>query len=342
MESDIIEVPNENENESAPEAEISPEVEAAQAAVTSMEVEAEQDGESSDEGDSPDDGDTSDEVESSPEAEGAIKQKTHFTGTVTRVGLAGVLVDIGAEKPGLMHISQIIAPTDEPIKRVEDVLKVGQSVDVWVKRVKDGRVELTMVRPLDLDWRDIKKGMTVKGKVVRLEKFGAFVEIGAERPGLIHISEMAHGYVRQPTDVVNEGDDVEAQVIDVNRKKRQIKLSIKALLPEPVKEEEPVQEFVDNNNLIRREKSVRPKKVRKASRGRDNESGGDVDELMAALGHSEGQSDAETAMAIAWKEAMDKAKARKQDDKSRKNRGATAEQEDILSRTLEHKVQTTA
>ena len=104
--------------------------------------------------------------------------------------------------------------------------------------IKDDRVELTMIKPLDLEWRDIKKGMNVKGQVVRLEKFGAFVEIGAERPGLIHISEMAHGYVRQPSDVVKEGDEVEAQVIDVNRKKKQIKLSLKALQPEPVKEEE--------------------------------------------------------------------------------------------------------
>jgi predicted RNA-binding protein with RPS1 domain len=317
MEPEIVEVPNENEIEAAQETEVE------------AEVEAENDAEN----------DAENEAESASESEGAIKQKTHFTGTVTKVGLAGALVDIGVEKPGMMHISQIVAPTDEPIKRVGDVLQVGQSIDVWVKRVKDGRVELTMVKPLDLDWRDIKKGMNVKGKVVRLEKFGAFVEIGAERPGLIHISEMAHGYVRQPTDVVNEGDDVEAQVIDVNRKKRQIKLSIKALLPEPVKEEEPVQEFVDM--MARREKTVRPKKVKKTTRGRGEEGGGDVDELMAALGHSEGQSDAETAMAIAWKEAMEKAKARKSDDKSRKNRGVTPEQEEILSRTLEHKVQTT-
>ena len=82
---------------------------------------------------------------------------------------------------------------------------------------------------------------TVKGKIVRLEKFGAFVEIGAERPGLVHISEMAHGYVKVPGDVVKEGDEVEAQVLEVNRRKKQIKLSMKALLPEPeeVVEEKP-------------------------------------------------------------------------------------------------------
>ena len=126
-----------------------------------------------------------------------IKAKMHFTGTVVKTGLAGAILDIGVGRPAVIHISQIVAEgVEQPIKRVEDVLKVGQKVDVWVKKTKDNRVELTMIKPLDLEWRDIKKGMTVKGQVVRLEKFGAFVEIGAERPGLIHISEMAHGYVR--------------------------------------------------------------------------------------------------------------------------------------------------
>jgi predicted RNA-binding protein with RPS1 domain len=271
------------------------------------------------------------------EQEGGLRPKTHFTGTVVKVGLAGALVDIGTGKPGLMHISQIVASTDEPIKRVEDVLQVGQSIDVWVRRVKDDRVELTMVRPLGLDWRDIKKGMTVKGTVVRLEKFGAFVEIGAERPGLIHISEMAYGYVRQPSDVVKEGDEVESQVIDVNRKKRQIKLSMKALMPEPVKEEEPVREFVDAPRREKTQRAAKPQRKSKPNR-RSDEFGGNVEELMAAVNQSEGESETETAMAIAWKEAMDKAKARKQADKTRKTRGATAEQEDILSRTLERKV----
>lgn len=277
------------------------------------------------------------EVET-PESESGsgVKPKMHFTGKVLKIGLAGALVDIGTGKPAMMHISQIIAPTNEPLKRVEDVLQVDQEIEVWVRRVKDERVELTMFKPLDLEWRDIKKGMSVKGKVVRLEKFGAFVEIGAERPGLIHISEMAHGYVRQPSDVVKEGDEIEAEVIDVNRKKRQIKLSMKALMPEPVVEEEPARAFVD---LPKREKPVRKKKA-KTTRSRGGEGGGNVDELLASLGQSESEGDTETAMAIAWREAMERAKARKQEDKSRKNKSLSQEQEDILSRTLDNKVQT--
>ena len=270
-----------------------------------------------------------------------VKSKMHFTGTVVKTGLAGAIIDIGVGRPAVMHISQIIAEeTDQPIKRVEDVLKVGQQVEVWVKKTKDNRVELTMIKPLDMEWRDIKKGMTVKGQVVRLEKFGAFVEIGAERPGLIHISEMAHGYVRQPSDVVNEGDEVEAEVIDVNRKKKQIKLSIKALQPEPVKEEElprvctePIRKDKDKDKTQPRRKKT------KSTRTRGQDGYSDVDELLATVNEPEKEAEP-TAMEIAMREAMEKAKARKQDDKVRKTKGVSQEQEDILNRTLENKVQT--
>jgi ribosomal protein S1 len=165
-----------------------------------------------------------------------IQRKDHFTGTVIKTTLAGAIIDIGLETPGVVHISQLQV---EPTNRVEDVVQVGQKVDVWVRRVepKKGRLELTMVKPLDLEWRDLNKGMVVKGTVTRLEKFGAFVEIGAERPGLVHISEMTHDYIKDPGDVVKEGDEVEVQVLEVNRRKRQIKLSMKALEEKPVSPE---------------------------------------------------------------------------------------------------------
>jgi small subunit ribosomal protein S1 len=274
--------------------------------------------------------------------ENDVKPKMHYAGTVVRTGLAGAVIDVGIGRPAVIHISQIVPEAQEqPIKRVEDVLKVGQQVDVWVKRVKDDRVELTMIKPLDLEWRDIKKGMTVKGQVVRLEKFGAFVEIGAERPGLIHISEMAHGYVRQPTDVVKEGDEIEAQVIDINRKKKQIKLSIKALQPEPVKEEELPRVFTEMPHREKdkdkdKEKANRRKRT-KSPRARGEE-GGNVDELMAQINEPEKEAEP-TAMEMAMREAMDKAKARKQEEKARRAKGISQEQEDILNRTLENKVQ---
>jgi predicted RNA-binding protein with RPS1 domain len=97
-----------------------------------------------------------------------------------------------------------------------------------------------MIEPLALEWREIRKGMVIKGKVVRLEKFGAFIEIGAERPGLAHISELSHEYIQTPEDAVKVGDEIDVQIIDFSRRKKQIKLSLKALQdePRPVKEEE--------------------------------------------------------------------------------------------------------
>lgn len=163
-----------------------------------------------------------------------IKRKAKLTGTVLKTTLAGAIVDIGLDTPGVIHISQL---QKKPTNRVTDVVQVGQTVDVWVRRVdpQKGRIELTMVKPFDLEWREISKGMVIKGKVTRLEKFGAFVEIGAERPGLVHISELTHGYIKTPSEIVNEGDDVKVQVLEVNWRKRQIKLSMKSLEEKQVK-----------------------------------------------------------------------------------------------------------
>src|SRR5262245_29628578 len=168
----------------------------------------------------------------------ALEPKTKLSGKVLKTTLAGALVDIGQSLPGVIHISQL---SKDAVNKVEDVVKEGQEVEVWVRRVKKDRIELTMIQPLALDWRDIEPNMVVKGKVVRLESYGAFVDIGAERPGMIHVSELAHGYVKTPNEVVKEGEEVEAKVLNVDRKKKQIKLSMKALEPE-IEEFKPARE----------------------------------------------------------------------------------------------------
>ena len=151
----------------------------------------------------------------------ALEPKTKLSGKVLKTTLAGALVDVGQSIPGVIHISQL---SKDAINKVDDVVKEGQMVDVWVRRVKKDRIELTMIQPLGLDWKEIEPDMIVKGKVVRLETYGAFVEIGAERPGMIHVSELAHGYVKTPSEIVKEGDEIEAKVLEVDRKKKQIKL----------------------------------------------------------------------------------------------------------------------
>jgi small subunit ribosomal protein S1 len=171
-----------------------------------------------------------------------IKPGMEFQGKVTKIELFGAFVDIGAERDGLVHISML---RKERVNRVEDVVSTEQPVQVWVQSVDPNshRLELTMIRPVLLKWNDIKPGLRVKGTVVKIEKFGAFVDVGAERPGLVHVSEMSDDYVTNASDVVKEGEQVEAVVIDSDRSKRQIRLSMKqaAVLPaEEVEEEAPI------------------------------------------------------------------------------------------------------
>lgn len=260
-----------------------------------------------------------------------VKAKARFTGTVVKTSLAGALIDIGVGKPAVIHISQIVPPNpNEPIKRVEDVLHIGQSVEVWVRRAKPDHIELTMVKPLDLEWRDIKKDMVVKGTVVRLEKFGAFVDIGAERPALVHVSEMAHGFVRSPADVVKEGDTIEAQVLEVDRRKKQIKLSMKALLPEPQVI------MAEVNKPAETEPKEKPRRRKPSRKAREK--------APVETHHEEKQPEAEpTVMELKLREAMARAKSRKgrSETRSKKvSRPAFDEREEILARTLENKVRT--
>ncbi len=161
-----------------------------------------------------------------------IKRKMHFRGVIKKLTVAGAIVDIGVGKPAVLHVSQV--PKENPLQRIEDLLSEGQEVDVWVRRINPkGIVELTMIKPLDLEWREIKKGMVVKGKVVKILRSGIEVDIGAEVPAFVPIGEMTHGYIRDPREIVKEGDEIEAQVIEVNRRRKRIRLSMKALEPKP-------------------------------------------------------------------------------------------------------------
>jgi ribosomal protein S1 len=239
-----------------------------------------------------------------------LDRKMKLTGTVLNTSLAGALVDIGLEVPGVVHISQLQV---EPVNRVEDVVQPGQTVDVWVRRVVPSkqRIELTMIEPLPLEWREISKDMVLKGKITRLERFGAFVDIGAERPGLVHISEIAHGYIKSPDEVIHEGDEVEVKVLSVNRRRKQIKLSMKALETPPSERSKP-----------------EPKKKRKKVEQEEPE----VEEAVP------------TAMEIAMRSAMERNQTQDEEPVAPIKREAKKngdEYEDILNRTLEQRDTTT-
>ncbi len=154
-------------------------------------------------------------------------------GTVKRIELYGAFVNIGVGQDALLHVSQLGKAN---VRNVEDVVKAGQEINAFVLRVdrEANRIALSLVKPPLVSWDDLQEGQQVTGTVVRMEPFGVFVDIGAERPGMIHVSELASGYVNSPGDVVKVGQEVNAQIIKLNRKKKRIDMSLKAL-EEPIR-----------------------------------------------------------------------------------------------------------
>jgi small subunit ribosomal protein S1 len=244
--------------------------------------------------------------------EDALQPKAHLTGKVIKTTIAGAIVDVGQKVPGVIHISQL---KKESVNRVEDVIQVGQTIDTWVRRTHEDRIELTMVEPLMLEWREMKPEMLVKGKVERLEAYGAFVNIGAERPGLVHVSEISHDYVKNPSEVLKVGDEVEAKILDVDRRKKQIRLSIKAATPKP-------------EEVLVEVSKPEPRKGRGPKNKKQEEA---IEELEAKEPEL-------TAFQMAYQKAEERAGKRRKIKRSKSD--TSKEQEDIFNRTLENRLPT--
>ncbi|MCZ7673661.1 MAG: S1 RNA-binding domain-containing protein [Chloroflexi bacterium] len=153
-----------------------------------------------------------------------------------------------------------------------------------------------------------QEGQVYTGTITRLETFGAFVNIGAEREGLVHLSELSHGYINNPSEVVSVGDEVQVQVLGFSRRKRRIDLSVKALLEKP--EQANTQAYEGN-----------------------------VQNFAAEIeDEEENEGDLPTAMEIALRQAMGNdmpTKRQRKQDKRRRNQERTHRQQDeLLSRTL--------
>ena len=175
-----------------------------------------------------------------------LEPKMKFEGEVKAVELYGAFVDIGAEKDGLVHISQI---SEETVNRVADVLQEGDEVTVWVRQVdpEQGRIALTMIEPPERTIKELEPEQVLTGTVTKLVPYGAFVDIGVEREGLIHISEMSDGFVGKPSDVMEVGAEIEVRVVKVNQRRRRIELS---LLNMPGEEQEPALQEEDEGETL--------------------------------------------------------------------------------------------
>jgi len=239
-----------------------------------------------------------------------LEAKMQLTGTVTRLELYGAFIDVGVGVNALVHISRL---STGHVNRVSDVLAVGDEVTLWIDKVdpEKKQIMVTLIEPLKVDWRDLENGQTYTGKITRLENYGAFVDIGAEREGLVHISEISHDYVKHPSEQINVGDEVQVQVLGFSKRKRRIDLSIKNLLEKPEAEE-----------------AVVYSRSEPAAESFEEE---EFEEIPSAMEFAFRQ-----AMGDESVDAINYGNRRKQSRKSRKRKRTRRDQDELLDRTLHY------
>jgi len=167
-------------------------------------------------------------------------------GRIRNITDFGVFIGIEEGIDGLVHISDI--SWTQRIKHPSQLYKKGDEVEAMVLHIdpENERFSLGIKQLLDDPWTKIPErfppGTRVKGKVIKVTEFGAFVEIDQGIEGLIHISELSQDRVEDPRSVVNENDTIEVMVLDVDPEERRIALSVKSL--QLSKGEEDYQEYL--------------------------------------------------------------------------------------------------
>ena len=152
-------------------------------------------------------------------------------GTVARLANFGAFVNLGGVD-GLVHISEL---SWSRIKQASDVVQPGQQVDVLVLKVDPdaNRISLSLRQAAPDPWLmacdKYKVGDVVKGRITRLANKYAFIEIMPGVEGLIPVSEMDRSHVNRPANLLKVDQEVEAEIIDLDREKRRMTLSIKRL-----------------------------------------------------------------------------------------------------------------
>ncbi len=164
-----------------------------------------------------------------------------ISGTVTRLMDFGAFVEIEPGVEGLIHISEM--SYGKKLRHPSDMLKPGDRVDAVILSVKpeERRIALGLKQTLVDPWTEVERNFPVnsqiEGPVTKLMNFGAFVQLADGIEGLVHISEIdPDRRLNHPSDVLRAGQVVKALVLAIDTEKRQIKLSMKQLVPTDIDE----------------------------------------------------------------------------------------------------------
>ncbi len=178
-----------------------------------------------------------------------IEEGKHYTGVVRSLVDFGAFIDIGGVD-GLVHVSELSWSRNA---KPADVLKVGEEVDVYVKSFdkETKKISLGYKKLEDDPYYAIEErmpvGCVVQGTVVRLTKFGAFVQLEPDLDALCHVSQISSRRLEKPEDALSVGQVVQAKVIKIEPEERRISISIKEVAPiDPeLPEEEAVEEAAE-------------------------------------------------------------------------------------------------
>lgn len=159
-------------------------------------------------------------------------------GKVMRFTDYGAFVDIGGID-GLLHISEI---SWGKLRHPEEALSIGQVINVKIlsMNAEKGKISLGLKQNNPEPWSVIDEqyteGQVITGKVVQIKEYGAFIELAPGLDGLVHISEIAHKRVNKVSDELTIGQEVQAKILEIDKERKRISLSIKACL-DPAQEE---------------------------------------------------------------------------------------------------------
>ena len=171
-----------------------------------------------------------------------------YHGTVKSLTSYGAFVDIGGID-GMVHVSEL---SWNRIHQPSEVVKVGDEIDVYVISFdkENKKISLGYKDPNDNPWvkftTNYQVGSVADVKIVKLMPFGAFAEILPGVDGLIHISQIADRRIGKPEDVLAEGQEVQAKIINIDNEKQKVSLSIRALIA-PEANEAPAEAVVEDN-----------------------------------------------------------------------------------------------
>lgn len=158
-----------------------------------------------------------------------LKSGEKKSGVVTNIVKYGAFVDIGGVE-GLIHINDLAW---ERVYNVEDVVKVGDKVEVFIGEIDSKKERLSLIlkdvakEPWEVHGDSLKEGKIFEGKVVRLTNFGAFVEILPGIEGLVHITEITDSNIAKPSEVLTVGEKVKVKILNADKNEKKLSLTIK-------------------------------------------------------------------------------------------------------------------